>query len=259
MTDQPNSTMPQPNTDASNTTQDSYVDNYQPPQAPVAAPTTVPAPSTDAQAQAVAPVTAPLDTATIEAPAAPAAPIAPAAPAEPPQAMDAPPVADMSSVPSPAPTEAAAEPQVSPVSQALEDQNVFNLLGVEDAPEEEKESFLDELQQVIWEDFLDNDVQLLITEDEMTGLQQIMDRPDLEELQKQEEIVVYLEKLIPDLEEVMLEKALELKADMMRERISGMKEYYADQPEVVSKIDQANALVEQEKWREAAELLNSIT
>ncbi len=145
-----------------------------------------------------------------------------------------------------------------PVSQTLEDQNIFFLLGVDDGTDEEKESFLDELQQVIWEDFLENDVQLLITEEEKQGLQQIQVKTGVSEEDKQEEMVVYLEKLIPDLEEIMLEKALELKEDMVKERIAGMREYYADRPEELKKVDEAAALIKADKWRDAATALNSL-
>lgn len=96
-------------------------------------------------------------------------------------------------------------------SESLEEQNIFELLGVADGSDEEKEEFLDELQQVIWEDFLENDVELLVTLEEKKQVDAILAKTDSNDLEKQEELVVYLEKLIPDLEEIMLEKALELK------------------------------------------------
>lgn len=146
----------------------------------------------------------------------------------------------------------------SSVSQTLEDQNIFFLLGVSDGSETEKEAFLDQLQQVIWEDFLENDVELLITEEEQAELKKIMDQKELKELELQEKIIVYLEKLIPDLEEIMLEKALELKEDMVRERVAGMREYFSDKPEALTKIQQAETLLNDNQWRNAAELLNSL-
>jgi hypothetical protein len=143
-------------------------------------------------------------------------------------------------------------------SQTLEDQNIFFLLGVDDGTDEEKESFLDELQQVIWEDFLENDVQLLITAEENQGLKQIQSKTGLSEEDKQEEMVVYLEKLIPDLEEIMLEKAMELKEDMIKERLAGMREYYTDQPLELKQLDEADNLIKVNRWRDAAAILNSL-
>ena len=146
----------------------------------------------------------------------------------------------------------------SVISQALEDQNIFFLLGVTDGTDEEKEAFLDELQQVIWEDFLENDVELLVTEEEMVDLKKIMARKDTPESQLQEEMVAYLEKLIPDLEEIMLEKALELKEDMVKERIAGMRQYHQDRPEVISQLSQVETLISDNQWRAAADIMNNI-
>lgn len=144
------------------------------------------------------------------------------------------------------------------VSQSLDDQNIFFLLGVEDGTEEEREAFLDELQKAIWEDFMENDVELLVTEEEMAELEKLQAAQGKTEEQIQEDIIVYLEKLVPDLEEIMLEKALELKEDMVRERIIGMREYYASDEASLSKIDEAEDLVDDDQWRAAAELLNSL-
>lgn len=146
----------------------------------------------------------------------------------------------------------------SNASESLEDQNIFDLLGFNDADEEERERFLDELQQIIWEDFLANDVELLITEDEIKGLRDIQGKQVVSKDDKQEEMVVYLEKLIPDLEDIMLEKALELKGDMVRERISGMKNYFAKKPAALAKLDHAQSLIDSDQWRSAADLLNAL-
>jgi hypothetical protein len=143
-------------------------------------------------------------------------------------------------------------------SQSLEDQNIFFLLGITDGSEQEREEFLDELQQVIWEDFLGKDVELLVTSEELKAVEAIRAQEDLESVAKQEKIIEYLEKLIPDLEEIMLEKALELKADMMHERLAGMREFFADKPDTLIQIDAAEKMIAEEQWRSAAELLNGL-
>jgi hypothetical protein len=157
-----------------------------------------------------------------------------------------------------APAPVSSHTPMTSVSQALEDQNIFFLLGVTDGTDEEREAFLDELQQVIWEDFLENDVELLITEEETVELKRITANKGLSDEQQQEQVIVYLEKLIPDLEEIMLEKALELKEDMVRERIAGMREYYAEQSDQLQKLDEAERLVNDDQWRAAADTLNAM-
>ncbi|MDA1079542.1 MAG: hypothetical protein O2840_02530 [bacterium] len=142
-------------------------------------------------------------------------------------------------------------------SQALEDQNIFELLGVSDGTDQEKEAFLLELQRVLWDDFLQYDVQLLITKEEFTQLQTVRDSKTTPE-EKEEAVVVYLEKLIPDLEDIMLEKALELKGDMVRERITGLRELYVNDPGKIAQLDTATSQVEAGSWRSAATTLNAI-
>ncbi|MFZ1721008.1 MAG: hypothetical protein WAU07_00730 [Microgenomates group bacterium] len=143
-------------------------------------------------------------------------------------------------------------------SEELQDQNIFDLLGVKDGSPEQREQFLDELQQVIWEDFLENDARLLLTEDEMSQLKVILEKSTDNSLEQQEEVVVFLEKLIPDLEDIMLEKALDLKADLFKERIIGTREYIAADPSKLHIVDQAEQQMQQNKWHTASKTLDTI-
>lgn len=152
-----------------------------------------------------------------------------------------------------------ASPKInSPVNrgQSLEVQNIFDLLGVSDGKEEEKEAFLDELQEVIWEDFIENDTELLLNQEQQTKLKEIQAKGKTPQVQ--EEMLVYLEKILPDLEDLMMDKALELKEDMVLERISGMKEFYSNNQEALNKIKQAEELISQNKWADSGKLLNEI-
>lgn len=178
--------------------------------------------------------------------AQPTQPVQPAQPTQPNEDLFVPPATSQ-------PTASA-----STTSESLEDQNIFYLLGVDNGTDQQKETFLDELQQVIWEDFLENDVQLLLTKEEHEQLQQLTKNNTKTPLVEQEAVVVFLEKLIPDLEEIMLEKALELKADLVKERVAGLKEFHAGKTEELKKIEEAENLVTQEKWLSAARLLNSL-
>lgn len=163
-------------------------------------------------------------------------------------------------VSAPAPVTPASNVSVknSPVdaNQSLEAQNIFDLLGVSDGKPEEKEAFLDELQDVIWEDFLGHDVDLLLTEEEMAKLNALKAKGNAPEVQ--EEILVFLEKLIPDLEDMMMDKAIELKEDMVMERIAGMREFHSQNAAALEKITQAEKHISEGHWADASQLLNSI-
>jgi len=141
-------------------------------------------------------------------------------------------------------------------NQSLETQNIFDLLGVSDGKEDEKEAFLDELQEVIWEDFIENDVSLLLNEEQTSKLKEMEAKGKTPEVQ--EEMLVYLEELLPDLEDIMMDKALELKEDMVLERVSGMKDFYSSNQAALDKIAQAEELISQNKWADAGNLLNGI-
>ncbi len=141
--------------------------------------------------------------------------------------------------------------------ESLEAQNIFELLGVNNGSDADKESFLDELQQVIWEDFLTSDIQLLLTRAELAEVQ-VIRAQNSDPAKQQEAVVTYLEKLIPDLENIMLEKALELKREMVSERIAGMRSYLAGKPEKLAELTKAEELVRQGKWATVTRSLNSL-
>ena len=144
----------------------------------------------------------------------------------------------------------------------IEAQNIFFMLGVEAGDEDLKEKFLDQLQDVIWDDFLSNDVKLLLNQDELAQFNTKKSKADSTSGDAQEaakdEMVEYLESLIPDLEDIMLEKALDLKADLFVERISGMKDYFAEKSDKLSLVEKAEQLMFEDKWKSAAETLNDI-
>lgn len=144
-------------------------------------------------------------------------------------------------------------------SQKLQDQNIFDLLGVTDGDQEQREKFLDELQQVIWEDFLEYDVELLLTKDELTELRGMVEDGKALDEQDQERLVEYLEGKIENLEEIMLDKALQLKGDMVRERVAGMKELFADDTAKLDAISLAENDLKNELWLDATNKLNTLS
>jgi hypothetical protein len=155
-------------------------------------------------------------------------------------------------------TAAGAPRPSSSLAEPIEEQNIFELLGVTDAAEAEKEAFLDELQQALWDDFLDKDLQLLVDDKQLAEMNEIKNKAGLSEVQRQEELIQKVEAWVPDVEEIMLEKALQLKEDMVRERVQGMKEYFKDRSAEMAKIQEAENHIRDGRWKTAATLLNSL-
>lgn len=153
--------------------------------------------------------------------------------------------------------ESTVEPaQSEPNAEELKAQNIFEMLGLTNISDEEKNQFLDELESMIWEDFVVHDLELLLTSEEYAGAREILDKPNREE-EKKEALIVYLEKLVPDLDEVLYDKALELKSEMMGERLNKMREG-ADQA-VLDKVKEVEDLISQNRWKSAVSLLNQLS
>ncbi len=151
------------------------------------------------------------------------------------------------------------DPTETSGKQKLEDQNIFTLLGVSDGNESEKSQFLDQLQQVIWEDFLENDVSLLVLDSEHQKLKELIGENTASlSIETQEKVIEYLEELIPDLEEIMVDKAIRLKADLFRERIESMKTLFAGDAAKLQKVTEAESFVQSGSWASAADVLNTL-
>jgi len=143
-------------------------------------------------------------------------------------------------------------------SEKIEDQNIFTLLGIENSSEEEKDKFLDELQQVVWEDFLETDLEQLVTAEEKVKVDQILQNTSLSEVDKQEQALVLLEGIIPNLQEIMVEKALELKKELVKDRIAGMKENLAGDADKLQQVQTAETQIAQGQWRTGTAMLNRL-
>ncbi len=141
--------------------------------------------------------------------------------------------------------------------EELKSQNIFVMLGLMNITDEEKNQFLDELEEMIWDDFVFHDLELLLTSEEYAGARKILDNADTNKDEVKENLIVYLEKLIPDLDEVLYDKALELKSEMMGERLGKMKES-ADEA-VLAKVKEVENLISQNLWKSASLLLNQLS
>lgn len=141
--------------------------------------------------------------------------------------------------------------------EELKLQNIFEMLGLMKVTDDEKNKFLDELEVVIWDDFVDHDLELLLTSEEYADALKIINESSKTDEEKKENLIIYLEKFIPDLDEILYDKAMELKSEMMAERLMKMKEN-ADE-NTLSKIKEAERMISQNLWKSAASLLNQLS
>ncbi len=144
-----------------------------------------------------------------------------------------------------------------PVAVTLEKMDIFTMLGVK-GTEEEKEAFLDELQDLVWQEFVDTELMDNLDEQSMEKVEKILMDESLSAQQQQQQLQTILTQAVPDYEQVLLILALQLKEDMFYARLDGLKERFKEQQNNLSKVQQAEQLAQQENWKQAVEMVNEL-
>lgn len=147
--------------------------------------------------------------------------------------------------------------------ESLSSLNIFFLLGAQNLPQAEQDRYLEELQNVVWDNFISYDIHQFpeVNQQEVANVLAKYNKANLsteDKLAQQEEILLLLEKYLPNLEDIILQKALQLKQQLVQERLLALKEKYADNQQASQQLMQAENLLQQEAWSAAAEILNSL-
>lgn len=136
-------------------------------------------------------------------------------------------------------------------SEDLAAQNIFDLLNIQ-ASDEEKENFLREIEELIFEDFIGKDVPLLLNSSELAELNKLQADNLSAGPEKKEKILEFLFNLLPNLENLLYDKAMKLKEEMVHERIKRLEQNAAN-PDLIARVKTA---VSEKKWRQVTNLLN---
>ena len=162
--------------------------------------------------------------------------------------------------PNPKPTaEPSAEPTPEPVNEEdLEKQNIFAMLGLKNLEESEKEAFLADLEQLIWDNFVEVELPLLLNSEQKAQADQILADQSKTENERREALLAYVEPFIPNLDEVMYKKALSLKKEMFEERVKKMRDQATEENNLslMADLDQIQELIAAGRYKTATELLN---
>ena len=162
--------------------------------------------------------------------------------------------------PTPKPTaEPSAEPTPEPVNEEdLEKQNIFAMLGLKNLEEPEKEAFLADLEQLIWDNFVEVELPLLLNSEQKAQADQILADQSKTENERREALLAYVEPFIPNLDEVMYKKALSLKKEMFEERVKKMRDQATEENNLslMADLDQIQELIAAGRYKTATELLN---
>jgi hypothetical protein len=142
--------------------------------------------------------------------------------------------------------------------ESLEGQNLFTMLALENLSEEEKQGFLKDLEQLIWDNFVEVELPLLLNNEEKSQADQILADNSKTEDERKEALLVYLDKFVPNLEDIMYKKALTLKKEMFEERLKKLREKATEENNLslIADLDQIQELVQAGRYKTAVNLLN---
>lgn len=149
-------------------------------------------------------------------------------------------------------------PEEAVDAEDLESQNIFAMLGLDHLEQSEKEAFLDDLEKLIWDNFVEVELAQLLNIEEKAQAEQILADSTKSDDERKEALLLYLEKFIPNLEEIMYKKALLLKKEMFEERIRKSRQQASEENNLslMADLDQIQELIKAERYKTAIALLN---
>lgn len=147
---------------------------------------------------------------------------------------------------------------LSSFSQSIQSMSIFDMLGVE-GTEEEKEAFLTQVQDVIWQDVVETDLAPLLSDAELDEVEAFLENEATTDDAKRDYLFGLIIDKVPDAESVLLTRTMQLKSDLLTERLEGMKEFFVNNAAAQSKLSQAEQLLTQHKHDEAVAILNELS
>lgn len=152
---------------------------------------------------------------------------------------------------------AAVQPAQQPAG--LTELDIFTILGVS-GTDEEKNAFLQEMQEVIWDDVISTELDDNLSDSEMDRIDAIIADTATSIDDKHNQLYAFLTEKIPNLTEVLTAKVNQFKLDLLDDRIEGMTEFYTtnNNADALAKIATAQGLRNDENFKDAVSALNSL-
>lgn len=153
--------------------------------------------------------------------------------------------------------DATAQLSAKAFSDQLQKMSIFEMLGVV-GTEEEKEAFLTEVQDVIWQDVVENDLAPLLDEAELNEVEAMLNDEQASEDVKRDYLFDMILKKVPNAEEVLLSRTMQLKSDLLHERLHGMQQFFTGNEAALQKLEVAHGHIDAEQHDEAVTVLNEL-
>lgn len=132
---------------------------------------------------------------------------------------------------------------------------LFDLLGLTGTAEEE-EAMANQLTDGLWTEFTATDMMDDLSEETVDDLEDTLEDESLSEEKRSEKLAKLVEKDMPDIKKRFTHKVLELKADLVHERVMGLQSYFEKNDTALHEIDRVKELMKDGKWSDAVNLLN---
>lgn len=142
-------------------------------------------------------------------------------------------------------------------NQTLDQIDVFTLLGMTGS-EEEKAEFLAQMQQTVWTQVVEEEILPTLTQAQITEVENIMADDSVELEESKGKVFAYLLKTTPDLPELLKEKILEFKGEILVSRIEGLRERYQGNPSELQRLDSIEQMLEEGNVHPALQALATL-
>lgn len=141
--------------------------------------------------------------------------------------------------------------------QTLDQIDVFTLLGMSGS-EEEKTEFFDQMYQTIWSQVVEEAILPMLTQDQITEVEDMMADESVDFEESKGHVFAYLLETTPELPELLKEKILEFKAEILVSRIEGLRERYEGNPSELQRIDSIEQMIEEGNVQPALQALATL-
>ncbi len=143
-------------------------------------------------------------------------------------------------------------------AQSLDPISLKDLLWLE-GTEEEIAAFEEEFLNTLIQDTVEYFALDTLSKEDAQKIQVVLEDETLTVAQVSDKMLEILNVVMPDAQEKLMQQIRDAKKDLLEARIEGIKVFWANNPENMSKIQQAESLLAEAKAVEAVQLLNSIS
>lgn len=143
-------------------------------------------------------------------------------------------------------------------SDQLQKMSIFEMLGAE-GTEEEKDQFLSQIQDVIWQDVVEKDLAPLLNDDEISQVEAKLSDDTLSNEDKRDYLFDLIMEKVPQAEQVLLDRTMQLKSDLLHERLHGMDHYFANDAAAQTKLQAAHGHLDAQEYDQCVALLNELS